>query len=287
MQNVKHQPPGQGTGLGQANLHFLRQTEGQAGAAARQGLCPFVVHPEIIRQRGCRDDPARATVSHSNKQPEPRHPRNARGEDFPHFIGHECREVTINCIALRQLGATFGGGDVFGGLLKARRFLLAQPAGAEVKPANQGAVDQQIGVAADRAGEMGVAGQTQSKMADIFRCVGGLRLAAQHDFVDDRRVFRAGDHLQDMIQVARMDLVAGRQGDVELAQEVAQVLQFFFRWWRVHAIHAGLAAAFQLLRGADIGQYHEFLDQPVAVQARPGFNGSHFSLVVQFHLAFR
>ena len=53
------------------------------------------------------------------------------------------------------------------------------------------------------------------------------------------------------------------------------------------AVHAGLVQPFQLLGGGDVGQHHELLDQPVAVESRAGRNRRHPPGVVQHDAALR
>ena len=61
---------------------------------------------------------------------------------------------------------------------------LGQAAVAELERADQPAMHDQVGIAADRRGEMRVAAQVQAEMAVILRRVFGLRLRAQHHLVD-------------------------------------------------------------------------------------------------------
>ena len=55
----------------------------------------------------------------------------------------------------------------------------------------------------------------------------------------------------------------------------------------MNAIHHRLVAAFQLLGRGDIGQHHEFLDQPMAIESRPRRDTAHGAIVVQHHATFR
>ena len=70
---------------------------------------------------------------------------------------------------------------------------------------------QEIGIAADRTGEMHVTGQRETEMPDIVGTVFGLRLTAQHDLVDQRRFRGVGDTPQHVVEVARMHVIALRQ----------------------------------------------------------------------------
>ena len=119
------------------------------------------------------------------------------------------------------------GGDVLRGVGKACGLVRGKAAVAQPQPADQRAMHQQIGVAADRAGEMRVARQREAEMTDIVGAVCRLRLAAQHHLVDQRRFRRAGDAAQHAVEIARMHLVAGRQRDAQPVQEVAQGLRAF------------------------------------------------------------
>ncbi len=115
---------------------------------------------------------------------------------------------------------------------------VGQPARPQSQRADQAAMHQQVGVAADRACEMRVARQGQPEMADVVRAVGCLRLAAQHHLVDQRRLGRVGHRAQHAVEVARMHLTARRQRHAHPVQEAAQVLQLLLRRRRVDAIDA-------------------------------------------------
>ena len=84
-----------------------------------------------------------------------------------------------------------------------------------------------------------------------------------------------------------MHLIAGWQRDAEPVQEVAQRCELLLRRRGVHAIHHRLVQAFQFLGGRDVGEDHELLDQPVAVEARPWRDAAHDALVVQHDTALR
>ena len=80
-----------------------------------------------------------------------------------------------------------------GGVREALRFVVRQCARPEAEAADQRAVHQQVGVAADRTGEMRIARQGEAEMADVVGAVLGLRLAAQHHVIDQRGFVGAGD----------------------------------------------------------------------------------------------
>ena len=66
-----------------------------------------------------------------------------------------------------------------------RRLLVGQAAGAQPQRADQRAMHHEVGIAADRRGEMGVAAQVEAEVADVLGGIDGLRLRAQHDLVDE------------------------------------------------------------------------------------------------------
>ena len=61
-----------------------------------------------------------------------------------------------------------------------------KPSGAELERADQRAMHDQIGVAADRRGEVGVAAKIEAEMAVILRRIFRLRLAAQNHQIASR-----------------------------------------------------------------------------------------------------
>src|SRR3972149_81073 len=60
-----------------------------------------------------------------------------------------------------------------------------QAVGAELERADQPAMHDQVGIAANGGGEVRVAAQVEAEMAVVLRRIFGLRLAAQYDFVDE------------------------------------------------------------------------------------------------------
>ena len=91
-----------------------------------------------------------------------------------------------------------------------RRFSLGQRAHAELQPPDHGAMHLKVCVAPDRAGEVGVARQGQAEMTNVLWVIGGLGLASQHHIVHQRCLLGAGHAAQDAVEVAGVDLVAGR-----------------------------------------------------------------------------
>ena len=66
----------------------------------------------------------------------------------------------------------------------------------------------QVGVAADRRGEVRIAAQVQAEVAVVLRRVFGLRLRAQHHLVDQLLVLGAFHAREDLVEVARAQRLA-------------------------------------------------------------------------------
>src|SRR5262249_16936286 len=82
-------------------------------------------------------------------------------------------------------GRLAGGVDVgaeraeCGGVLLLRQSAITEPQGAD-----EAAMNDEVGITADRRGEMGVAAQVETEMPVVLGGIFGLRLGAQHHLVD-------------------------------------------------------------------------------------------------------
>jgi hypothetical protein len=85
-------------------------------------------------------------------------------------------------------------------------------------------VHDQVGKAADRRGEVGVARQRQAEMAEIVGTVDRLALASEHGLVDQAGDRLVRDLVQDAVEVAWPDPRSGRQAHTQGAQKLAQAL---------------------------------------------------------------
>ena len=287
LQDVEHEAAGDEICLREPHFDLLRQAKRQAGPTTYQGLLPFIVLPIIVRQRAHRHETARAAFGDCDEKSETRHTGNSRSEIRTNFIRHVGSEVTVDGVAFGELGTAFGRGDVRRGLREARGFVGGKGTVAQSQTADQRTMHQQIGVAPDRTGEMRIARQGQAEMPDIVGAVFRLRLTAQHDLVDQERLGRADEAAQHAVEIARMHLVASRQRDAEPVQEVAQRRELVVGRRGVHAIHHRLMQALQFLGGGDIGEHHELLDQPMAVETRPWRDAAHDAVAVDHHTALR
>ena len=101
-------------------------------------------------------------------------------------VAHMGGDQPVHRLALGRHRAPLGRRNALGDVGEFARAQVLEPAGAEVQRADQRAMDDEIGVAADRRGEMRVAAQIEAEMAVILVGVFGLRLRAQHHLVDQR-----------------------------------------------------------------------------------------------------
>ena len=83
------------------------------------------------------------------------------------------------------MARALGIGDGLRDVGEPRGLLVREAAGAQPQSADQRAVHDEVGVAADRRGEMRVAAQVSPKWPRFSGRVDGLRLRAQHDLVDE------------------------------------------------------------------------------------------------------
>ena len=97
-------------------------------------------------------------------------------------------------------------------------------------------MDDQIGIAADRRGEMGVAAQVQAEMAVILRHIFRLRLRAQHDFIDDILVLGAAHLGQNVVELHRFQHLPLGEFYADGRQKLRQRVDLFRRGLAMGAI---------------------------------------------------
>src|ERR1700733_15400273 len=103
-------------------------------------------------------------------------------------------------------------------------------------------------------------------MAEILRRIFRLRLRAQYYFVDEPIDVAALDPRQDAVERIRPQRAALWQRDIERRQEFAQRIDLFRARLVMDAIDERNARALAGFRRGDVGEDHEFLDQPVRFQ---------------------
>ena len=130
------------------------------------------------------------------------------------------------------------------------------------------AVHQQVWVAANRAGEVGVSLKCQTKVAAIFWRVEGLHHGAQQHGVNLLRVWPVLGGVGNVLEVFGAGVVANRDTNAKSLEIVAQDLLLFHRRLVVHAVQAQLPALLGEVSSADVGSQHGLFNQLVGFIAR-------------------
>src|SRR5260370_7177984 len=87
----------------------------------------------------------------------------------------------------------------------------------------------EVGIAADRRREMGVAAQIEAEMSEILRRIFVLRLRAQHHLIDQPFDIAAFDSRQDAVETVGAKRSAFRQRYVEGGEKLPQAVSLFPR----------------------------------------------------------
>ena len=145
------------------------------------------------------------------------------GERRADAVGEMRGDQPVGRLALGRHGAALGIRD----LLARRRAaapisLVLEAAVAEAQRAHQRAMHEQVGVAADRRGEVRVAAQVQAEVADVVGGVVGLALAAQHHLVDEVGDGQRLGAREDAVEVPGLQRRRLRQLHAERLEELAQ-----------------------------------------------------------------
>jgi hypothetical protein len=127
------------------------------------------------------------------------------GKTRPDPVGQPCCDQPVDGVTLGLHGAALGQGDFAGDAFQFWLVADRHSAGTQLQGGDQGAVDNQVGVTADRRGEMGITAQIEAKMADIVDGIFGLRLGAKHNFIDQDRIRGAFEFRQHMIELFGAD----------------------------------------------------------------------------------
>ena len=85
----------------------------------------------------------------------------------------------------------------------------------------------------------------------------------------------------------RPDRIATLQFVTERGEGLAQTLKLVGRGWLMDPVHDRRALAFKALGRGDVGGDHEFLDQPMAVEARSRLDRGDLAVFAQRYLQFR
>src|SRR4051812_36914009 len=113
---------------------------------------------------------------------------------------------------------------------------------------------------------MGVTAQIEPEMPVILGCVLGLGLCAQNYFIDQRLARKPADALQYPVEELGPQRALCRQLDSDRRQHLSESPQLFQGRLVVDPVEQGRAAILERLRGGDVGENHELLDQAMRVE---------------------
>ncbi len=159
------------------------------------------------------------------------------------------------------------------------------PSRPEVQRADQQAMGDQVGIAADRRGEVRVLRQVEPEVAEIFVRVARLSLAAQHHLVDQVLVLRTARLREQAVESAAGRLFALGPFQADGRQEVGQPDDLLLRRFLVDAIDLRQAVLLQFLGGADVCLDHELFDQLVSVEAVAQRDRGDLAVLTDAHAA--
>ena len=217
--------------------------------------------------------------------------RSARGDQPGDLAAKTCSRPP----SYSSRSSAKAAGDVVGVALDRHRVALAfggpraelcQLAGprralAAADRREQRAVADEVGIAADRRGEVAVGARVQAGVAEVPGRVVGLLERAQHERAErdpptpgathvlGRRAWRSRPRARRPGSTRDMLLGQRRRGHLERGQLVDQALDALGLGALVHAVQAGGAALLgEQARDGLVGGDHQVLDQPVGLGLR-------------------
>ena len=261
----------------------VAQLNDAAGAAADDAAAHAVELVKIILDRGQGHGPAEAEVGHVHKEAEIAHIRDQAGVRWRLVAGQlflqEGVHFHVLAVALRVGGIAFGGGQLVGDFVEGGG---AQPLG---RFAEERAVDEQVGVAPDGRGEMGVFLLGQAVVAERFDRVPGAHERAQEADLEGGADGHGGEFAQELLHL-------GADGEVAAGQVVghdfgAVFPQPSFIRSLVDPVDRGTIQGHEAGRDGFVGQEHELLDQLMGDVVVMPFDAQHPALVIQPDFGFR
>ena len=231
---------------------------------------------EVLPAEGAyRHQPVGAGLVQGDEQTEAGDAGDAAGETGAYPVGEVKGDEAVHGVALALHRPAFGRRDVFADRGEVATAIIGEAALAEPERRYQRPVDDQIGIAADRRGEMGVTLERESEMADVAGTVDGPGLGSQDRLAEE--IFmggarRLGDNLGELAGLHPPAAGAGCP-DPETLEKVAQGLHLGRVGLIVHPVHAWRLRVRKGDGGGDVGGDHAFLDQAVAVEPPAPLDG--------------
>ena len=214
---------------------------------------------ELLAERADGNEAVGAGAVERGEQAETRDAGDPPGEGGADMGRHVGRDIAVH-------GAAFGGDRA---ALAHRQVLaeLDEPAlvgvgqGAFTQPVggDQGAMDDQVGIAADRRREMRVGVRRESEVADVFGGVHGLFKRAQHQ-IRQHALFRTSfNRSNELLKFDRLDL-SWVEFQSEPRDDFGEVFDFHRIRLFVYAVESRNVGLLQMTGHDFIGEDHEFLN---------------------------
>ncbi|MNE10564.1 hypothetical protein D3C80_1032810 [compost metagenome] len=150
-----------------------------------------IIVGEILAAQGRnRHQAVGARLVQPHEQAEAGDAGDAPAEGRADMVFQEGGDVAVHGVALGGHGAALGARHLLGDGRQFGDLAVRQAVRTQVQAADQAAVNDQVGIAPDRRGEVGVAVQVQTEVTDVVRRIDGLHLGAQDHLVDHLGVRR-------------------------------------------------------------------------------------------------
>ena len=234
---------------------FVAELDSFSGAAADEVVALGIENIEIVLNAGERDKATHGEVGNINEETEVADIGNeglvGGGAAALELLFEIGEKFDVLAVALGVRGIAFGGGDVVRGVV--------HEAPGEAGLVKQGAVDDEVGVAANGRGEVGVFGLGETVMAERL---GGV--AGTHEGLEETDLERLADG--NLVEARQQFLDFGAAPEVTARDVMGEDFlaifhEAFFVRLLVDAVDGGLLPRHEAGGDSFIGEEHEFLDE--------------------------
>eukprot|EP00659_Diplonema_papillatum_P018894 gene18893-biopygen19134 len=235
----------------------------------------------VTRQGGDVHQALDVDVGQLDEQTKTGHGSDHTRERLAHAVFHELALEPVHYVAGGFVGTALAHGALLAQLFQGRFVVRIDPclrnghgtSTLDVRGVLLGMdhaadrpVREQVRVTTNRRGEVGVRFVIQAEVALVIGAVHRLAQGAQHDGLDHvviRTVLDARE--QSLVVLRRRAVLAFVQGQAELTEERAQLLQTLRRRAVVHPVQRRNLVLFEEFCGGHVGRQHAFLDQLVSI----------------------
>ena len=212
---------------------------------------------------------------------------NAKGVDAGDGAVELLSQLVLHVLTLEPgfgvagglVGAALGTGAVLADALEGGLGVVEILGLAAIEQVFDGAMDNQIRITADGGGEVGVGRIGQPEVADIVRAVHGLLHGAQQHGLDQPLIGPLAHRLQQGGVILGGGLLAARQCQPQLVEELAQVVELFLLGRLVDAEQGRHLLAFEVARRRHVGRQHALLNDAMGIVADQGMDGGDTTLI--------